>query len=132
MIDRLKNLYVEISNAKEALSYEMDKLLKTDRAKELQEEKEKVANLQRGLILAEVKCSELSKILETEKLCHEREIADLRDKLEKEKLETSKAAKEAANECAKCMDYVAELTKVRIDFFFTYFTSTNLFSPKLF
>ncbi|KAI8129224.1 hypothetical protein FF38_04740 [Lucilia cuprina] len=112
--DRLKNLYVEISNAKEALSYEMEKLLKTDRAKELQEEKEKVANLQRGLKLAEVKCSELSKILETEKLCHEREMADLREKLEKEKLETSKAAKEAANECAKCMDYVAELTKFEI------------------
>ncbi|KAM7363354.1 chromosome segregation ATPase asterless [Cochliomyia hominivorax] len=112
--DRLKNLYVEISNAKEALAYEMDKLLKTDKAKELQEEKEKVANLQRALKLAEVKCSELSKILEKEKLCHEREIEDLRDKLEKEKMETTKAAKEAANECAKCIDYVAELTKFEI------------------
>ncbi|XP_073826496.1 chromosome segregation ATPase asterless [Musca autumnalis] len=112
--DRLKNLYVEISNAKEAISYEMDKLLKSDQAKELQMAKEKIAHLQRSLQLAEVKTSELSKMLETEKLCHEREVAALRDKLEKEKLETTKATKDAANECAKCMDYVAELTKFEI------------------
>lgn len=110
--DRLKNLYVEISNAKEALSYEMDKLLKSDNAKELQNEKEKVANLQRALKLTELKYSELSKILETEKLCHEKELSDLREKLEKEKSGSSKDAKEAANECAKCMDYVSQLTKV--------------------
>lgn len=110
--DRLKNLYVDISNAKEALSFEMDKLLKSDQTKELMVAKEKIAHLQRSLQLTEVKASELSKMLETEKLCHEREIVDLREKLEKEKLETTKATKEAANECAKCMDYVAELTKV--------------------
>ncbi|XP_061392800.1 repetitive organellar protein [Musca vetustissima] len=112
--DRLKNLYVEISNAKEAMSYEMDKLLKSDQAKELQMAKEKIAHLQRSLQLAEVKTSELSKMLETEKLCHEREVGTLREKLEKEKVEASKASKEAANECAKCMDYVAELTKFEI------------------
>lgn len=110
--DRLKNLYVDISNAKEALSFEMDKLLKSDQTKELMVAKEKIAHLQRSLQLTEVKASELSKMLETEKLCHEREIVDMREKLEKEKLETTKATKEAANECAKCMDYVAELTKV--------------------
>ena len=110
--DRLKNLYVEISNAKEALSYEMDKLLKSDKAKELQDEKEKVANLQRALKLTEVKYSELSKILETEKLCHEKELSEVKERLEKEKMGSSKAAKEAANECAKCMDYVSQLTKV--------------------
>ncbi|XP_075145475.1 chromosome segregation ATPase asterless [Haematobia irritans] len=112
--DRLKNLYVEISNAKEALAYEMDKLLKSDQVKELQMAKEKIAHLQRSLQLNEVKTSELSKMLETEKLCHERELVALREKLEKEKLETTKATKEAANECAKCMDYVAELTKFEI------------------
>lgn len=121
--DRLKNLYVEISNAKEALSFDMEKLLKSDQAKELQAAKEKIANLQRSLQLAEVKCSELSKILETEKLCHERELSTLREKLEKEKLETSKANKEAANECAKCMDYVAELTKVRTQSFLCIFNA---------
>lgn len=120
--DRLKNLYVEISNAKEALSYEFEKLRNSDAEKDLQDEKEKVANLQRALKLAEVKCSELSKILETDKLRHEREQADLRDKLEKVKAETSKANKDTANECVKCLDYVAELTKVN--------TSLFLFSPQ--
>uniref|UniRef100_A0A1I8Q568 Uncharacterized protein n=1 Tax=Stomoxys calcitrans TaxID=35570 RepID=A0A1I8Q568_STOCA len=113
--DRLKNLYVEISNSKEAMSYEMDKLLKSDQAKELQMAKEKIAHLQRSLQLSEVKTSELAKMLETEKLCHDRELAMLREKFEKEKLESStKAAKEAANECTKCLEYVAELTKFEI------------------
>ncbi|KAL9890920.1 chromosome segregation ATPase asterless isoform 1-T1 [Glossina fuscipes fuscipes] len=109
--DRLKNLYVEISNAKGALNFELQKFLKSDQTKELQEEKEKVANLQRSLQLMEVKTSELAKILETEKLCHERELSTLRDKMEKAH---SESKKEELNGCAKCMDYVAEITKFEI------------------
>uniref|UniRef100_A0A1A9WJK2 Uncharacterized protein n=1 Tax=Glossina brevipalpis TaxID=37001 RepID=A0A1A9WJK2_9MUSC len=112
--DRLKNLYVEISNDKEALNYELQKALKTDQAKELQEAKEKVANLQRSLHLMEVKTSELAKILETEKLCHERELSTLRNKMEKIHAERIKSQKEDFNECAKCVDYKAELTKFEI------------------
>uniref|UniRef100_A0A1B0AAE8 Uncharacterized protein n=1 Tax=Glossina pallidipes TaxID=7398 RepID=A0A1B0AAE8_GLOPL len=112
--DRLKNLYVEISNAKGALNFELQKLLKSDQTKELQEEKEKVANLQRSLHLMEVKTSELAKILETEKLCHERELTTLRDKMEKVHSEIKKSQNEEFNDCAKCMDYVAEITKFEI------------------
>lgn len=111
--DRLKNLYIEISNAKEALCYEIESLRKSDSNKELQEQKEKVASLQRALQLAEVKSTELTKILETEKLCHEKDIKELRERLEKEKAEhNAKAVKEAENNCSKCLDYVAEITKV--------------------
>ncbi|CAD6996133.1 unnamed protein product [Ceratitis capitata] len=89
--DRLKNLYIEISNAKEALGYEIEKLRNTDSFKELQEQREKVANLQRALQLAEVKSSELTKILEAEKMCHERDVQALKERWEKEKSNTAKS-----------------------------------------
>ncbi|XP_053969396.1 golgin subfamily A member 6-like protein 24 isoform X1 [Anastrepha ludens] len=113
--DRLKNLYIEISNAKEALRYEVDKLRHTDNMKELQEQREKVANLQRALQLAEVKSSELAKILETEKVCHERDVKELKERFEKEKAANFQAAKaDNSNNCSKCIDYMSEITKFEI------------------
>ncbi|XP_067635611.1 uncharacterized protein asl [Eurosta solidaginis] len=113
--DRLKNLYIEISNAKEALSYEVEKLRNTDTIKELQEQREKIANLQRALQLAEVKSSELAKILDAEKTCHERDVEELKERWEKEKTANFKAAKvESSNNCSKCIDYMTEITKFEI------------------
>ncbi|XP_050330042.1 uncharacterized protein LOC126759347 [Bactrocera neohumeralis] len=113
--DRLKNLYIEISNAKEAMGYELEKLRNTDNIKELQEQREKSANLQRALQLAEVKSSELTKILETEKICHERDMKSLKDRWEKEKTANHKAIKEdSSNNCSKCIDYMSEITKFEI------------------
>ncbi|XP_017484007.1 PREDICTED: myosin-11 [Rhagoletis zephyria] len=113
--DRLKNLYIEISNAKEALGYEVEKLRNADNMKELQNQREKVANLQRALQLAEVKSSELTKILETEKICHERDVKELKERFEKEKTANCKAGKaDNSNNCSKCIDYMSEITKFEI------------------
>uniref|UniRef100_A0A0A1XP57 Golgin subfamily B member 1 n=1 Tax=Zeugodacus cucurbitae TaxID=28588 RepID=A0A0A1XP57_ZEUCU len=113
--DRLKNLYIEISNAKEAMGYEIEKLRHTDSIKELQEQREKIANLQRALQLAEVKSSELTKILETEKMCHERDVKTLKDRWEQEKTTNNKATKaDSSNNCSKCIDYMSEITKFEI------------------
>lgn len=113
--DRLKNLYIEISNIKEAMGYEIEKLRNTDSIKELQEQREKIANMQRALQLAEVKSSELAKILETEKMCHERDVKELKDRWEKEKTANYKAKKsDNSNNCSKCIDYISEITKVSV------------------
>lgn len=65
--DRYKNLYVEMCNSKDAISLELKEHKAADYNRELHEQKEKVANLERALQLAELKCSEFSKLLEREK-----------------------------------------------------------------
>ncbi|XP_030374528.1 paramyosin [Scaptodrosophila lebanonensis] len=114
-VERLKKLYADIANEKEAMSYQLLKLRDSDSIKELQEQREQVASLQRTLQLAELKSEELAKILETEKLCHERELQALRQKTEQERQAELKAAREKNEQnCSKCMDHLAEITKAEI------------------
>lgn len=110
--DRLKNLYVDIVNAKETLSFELEKLKNTDSNKKLKEEQEKVESLQRLLKLAELKFEEITRILEQEKINHETEFAALKERLEKERTDNTKDDKNAINSCKKCLEYLAEKTKV--------------------
>ncbi|XP_068152097.1 myosin-10 [Drosophila tropicalis] len=114
-VERLKKLYAEISNDKESLNYQLRKLQESDNLKELQDLRQQLASLQRGMQLAEVKSEELSKILDTERLCHERELQTLREKLDREKREEAKAAaKESSDKCSRCIEHLAEITKVEI------------------
>lgn len=110
--DRFKNLYVEISNEKEAIAIELNNFRKTEFCKELQEQKAECASLNKALQLAEIKCSELTKILETQRISYEKDISQLREKLEREKADSS--SKNNSNTCAKCIEYVAECTKLEI------------------
>ncbi|KAH8407766.1 hypothetical protein KR222_001995 [Zaprionus bogoriensis] len=114
-VERLKVLYTEIANEKETLSYQLRKLTDSDSAKELQEQRQQLAQLQRNLELAELKSQELSKILDTEKLRHERELQSLREKWERQtQEEVARASKESASNCSRCSDQLAEVTKLEI------------------
>lgn len=114
-VERLKMLYTEIANEKETLSYQLRKLNDSDNVKELHEQRQQIAQLQRNIELAEIKSQELTKILDTEKLRHEREIQTLREKWERQKQEElANANKEATSNCSKCVDQLAEITKVRL------------------
>ncbi|KAM8704515.1 hypothetical protein ACLKA7_009029 [Drosophila subpalustris] len=115
-VERLKKLYSDISNDKETLNYKLHKLTETDTVKELQEQRQQLAQLQRNLQLAELKSQELAKILATEKLQHEREVETMRIKWERQKNEelSNAKAKEGSNNCSKCSDQLAEITKMEI------------------
>ncbi|XP_017873427.1 PREDICTED: trichohyalin isoform X1 [Drosophila arizonae] len=114
-VERLKTLYTAIANEKETLNYQLRKLSETDSIKELQEQRQQIAQLQRNVELAEIKAQELNKILETAKLRHERDLEMLREKWEREKQEElDKATKDSSSHCTKCNDQLAEITKIEI------------------
>lgn len=117
-VERLKMLYTEIADEKETLSYQLRKLNDSDNFKELLELRQQTAQLQRNIELAEIKSQELTKILDTEKLRHERELQTLREKMERQKQEElAKATKEGSSNCSKCVDQLAEITKVSLAMF---------------
>ncbi|XP_017082277.2 golgin subfamily A member 4 [Drosophila eugracilis] len=114
-VERVKKLYSDIATDKESLDYELRKLRDSDTLKELQEHRQRLATVQRNLQLAELKSQELQKLLESEKLDHERDLQTLRQKSERDKREGgTTAAKENANNCSKCMENLAEITKSEI------------------
>ncbi|XP_030078831.1 putative leucine-rich repeat-containing protein DDB_G0290503 isoform X2 [Drosophila hydei] len=114
-VKRLKSVYTDIANEKETLNFQLRKLSETDSIKELQEHRQQIAQLQRNMELAELKAQELSKILDTAKLQHERDLETLREKWEREKYEeVIKAAKKSSSNCTKCSDQLADITKIEI------------------
>ncbi|XP_055906527.1 repetitive organellar protein isoform X2 [Eupeodes corollae] len=113
--DRLKNLYVEISHEKESIAIELKHFRNFEFCNELKEQKAECASLNKALQLAELKCSELTKILETQKISYEKDLSQLREKLEKEKADSYNLnTKHISKNCAKCIEYVAECTKLEI------------------
>ncbi|XP_016974684.2 interaptin [Drosophila rhopaloa] len=114
-VERLKKLYADIATDKESLDYELRKLRESDTLIELQEQRQLLATAQRNLQLAELKSQEFSKLLESEKLGHERDLQTLRQKSEREKRdEANAAAKETSDNCTKCIENLAEITKLEI------------------
>lgn len=112
-VERLKKLYTDIATDKESLDYELRKLKESDTLRELQEQRHKLATAQRNLQLAELKSQELSKLLETEKLGHEQDLQALRQKSERDKRAGEESAtKESSGNCSKCLENLAEITKV--------------------
>uniref|UniRef100_A0A182S845 Uncharacterized protein n=1 Tax=Anopheles maculatus TaxID=74869 RepID=A0A182S845_9DIPT len=69
--ERLKRLYIEVSGAKDELGRELSTLRSQDSAKQIAVLQEQVASLERALQLAELKASELGKLLDKEKTDHE-------------------------------------------------------------
>ncbi|XP_034664347.1 CAP-Gly domain-containing linker protein 1 isoform X1 [Drosophila subobscura] len=115
-VERLKKLYADIANDKETLSYELRKLRELDTVKELHEQRQQLANLQRTVQIAELKSEELASILEAEKHSHQRELQAMRDKCEHDKCEevAAAAAKENSANCSKCVEKWSEITKAEI------------------
>ncbi|KAL5274213.1 CEP152 family protein [Megaselia abdita] len=113
--DRYKNLYVDMCNSKDAISLELKEYKTVDYHKELHEQREKIANLERALQLAELKCSEFSKLLEREKETCKTELEKMRDTLSKEKLELLNEHKKSPAKCNKCIENISEKTKIEIE-----------------
>ncbi|EDV47914.1 putative leucine-rich repeat-containing protein DDB_G0290503 [Drosophila erecta] len=114
-VERLKKLYSDIATDKEALDYELRKLRESDTLKELQDQLQNLATVQRNLQLTEMKSEELKKLLEAEKLSHERDLQALRQMNEREKRKGDNAvAKESSENCSKCIESIAEITKSEI------------------
>lgn len=101
-VERLKKLYADIATDKESLEYDLKKLRQSDTLMELQEQTQQLAAAQRNLKLVEIKSEELSKILEAEKLNHERELQALRQKHERQKREEA-ASKEGSETVASAL-----------------------------
>ncbi|XP_055540888.1 paramyosin [Wyeomyia smithii] len=109
--ERLKNRYIDLSSCKEALSKELATLKSQDIATELLMQKEQVASLERALQIAELKSSELSKMLEREKADHEKLIKEFN---EKEHGSTEVPAQKQTNNCVRCVDNLMEMSKMEI------------------
>ena len=80
--DRIKNMYIEISSKKDDLSRELNELKRQDTVRDLVDEKDKVSSLERALRLADIKVTELSKLLDKEKNEHEAIVGRLKEKYE--------------------------------------------------
>ncbi|KXJ68546.1 hypothetical protein RP20_CCG002785 [Aedes albopictus] len=111
--ERLKNLYIEMSGCKDTLNRELTTLRSQDSAKEISVLREKVASLERALQLAELKSSELAKLLEREKIEHEKLLRDLQEK-QHDSSRDSKELKQSTNNCVRCIDNLTELSKMEI------------------
>ncbi|XP_055302141.1 cingulin [Sitodiplosis mosellana] len=113
---RLKELYIRITDEKEEALRKLRQTETVDLKKELLEQRNMVASLERSLQLAEMKYTEMSKILEREKTDHEIQIENLRAKYEAEITNIeSKEQKDISNSCLKCVDLTAKLAKYEIE-----------------
>lgn len=79
---RLKELYMRVNDDKEEVVRKLRQLEAHDLNKELLEQRNIVANLERSLQLVEMKYNETAKILEREKIDHETQMQNLRAKYE--------------------------------------------------
>lgn len=82
---RLKEMYIRINDEKEDALRKLREHEAQDLSKELLEQRNMVASLERSLQLAEMKCNEFTKILEREKLEHETQVQKIRTKYEEGK-----------------------------------------------
>ncbi|XP_031635951.1 putative leucine-rich repeat-containing protein DDB_G0290503 [Contarinia nasturtii] len=112
---RIKELYVRISDEKEDTSRRLRQIEAIDINKELLEQRNMVASLERSLQLAEMKCTEVSKILEREKIDHEIQIQNMRAKYEQEIFGIEKEQKDISNSCRKCVDLGTKIAKYEME-----------------
>lgn len=83
---RLKDLYMRVNDEKDEAIRKIRQMEALDLNKQLLEQRNTVASLERSLQLAEMKYAEVSKILEREKTEHENQIQNLRAKYEQGKV----------------------------------------------
>ncbi|XP_053695393.1 myosin heavy chain, striated muscle [Sabethes cyaneus] len=111
--ERLKNRYIDLSNSKDAVSRELAALKSQDIANELLIQKEQVSSLERALRLAELKSSELSKMLEREKADHEQLLKEFHERHQSSS--EASVQKQGNNSCAKCVANLVEMSKTEIE-----------------
>lgn len=83
---RLKDLYMRVNDEKDEAIRKIRQMEALDLNKQLLEQRNTVASLERSLQLAEMKYAEVSKILEREKTEYENQIQNLRAKYEQGKV----------------------------------------------
>ncbi|XP_052867138.1 centrosomal protein of 152 kDa [Anopheles cruzii] len=120
--DRLKRLYVEMSAAKDEVVRELATLRSQDSAKQIAALQEKVVSLERAFQLAELKSSELEKLLDKEKTSHETLLQQLTgsggggDGVGNSRKNTpTRQEKNFTNSCTKCFDGLSQITKLEIE-----------------
>ncbi|XP_049281491.1 myosin-11 [Anopheles funestus] len=112
--DRLKRLYIEVSGAKEELGRELATLRSQDSAKQIAVLQEQVVSLERALQLAELKASELAKLLDKEKTDHEQLMRQMSSS--NMRMSDGKANNAAGSTtCPKCIDGLTQLSKLEIE-----------------
>lgn len=139
---RLKEMYIQINDEREEIMRKLRHIETLDVNKELLEQRNMVASLERSLQLAEMKYTEISKILEREKIDHGLQMQSLRGKYEQgmncraawgyhhvlmdefsflshSEISNigSKEQKDLSNSCRKCIDLASEIAKVSFNRF---------------
>uniref|UniRef100_A0A182VS31 Uncharacterized protein n=1 Tax=Anopheles minimus TaxID=112268 RepID=A0A182VS31_9DIPT len=112
--DRLKRLYIEVSGAKEELGRELATLRSQDSAKQIAVLQEQVVSLERALQLAELKASELGKLLDKEKTDHEQLFKQMSSVADNQKGD-GKNTSTGSNSCTKCIDGLTQISKLEIE-----------------
>ncbi|XP_058055742.1 centrosomal protein of 152 kDa [Anopheles bellator] len=117
--DRLKRLYVDMSATKDEVVRELTTLRSQDSAKQIAALQEKVVSLERVLQLAELKSSELEKLLDKEKTSHEtllQQLSGSGDGVSNSRKNTpTRQEKNLTNSCTKCLDGLSQITKLEIE-----------------
>uniref|UniRef100_A0A182NSK9 Uncharacterized protein n=1 Tax=Anopheles dirus TaxID=7168 RepID=A0A182NSK9_9DIPT len=117
--DRLKRLYIEVSGTKEELAHELSTLRAQDSAKQIVALQEQVVSLERALQLAELKASELAKLLDKEKTNHEEVLRQLSgsgvDGASPRHGGTTPGREANAGSCKKCLDGLTQISKLEIE-----------------
>uniref|UniRef100_A0A182K3J4 Uncharacterized protein n=1 Tax=Anopheles christyi TaxID=43041 RepID=A0A182K3J4_9DIPT len=110
--DRLKRMYIEVSGAKEELGRELCTLKAQDSAKQIAALQEQVVSLERALQLAELKASELGKMLDKEKTSHEELLKQITCSTDGS---IQKGTVVSSNSCTKCIDGLTQISKLEIE-----------------
>uniref|UniRef100_A0A182QP44 Uncharacterized protein n=1 Tax=Anopheles farauti TaxID=69004 RepID=A0A182QP44_9DIPT len=117
--DRLKRLYIEISGTKDDLTRELSTLRSQDSAKQIAALQEQVVSLERALQLAELKASELTKLLDKEKTNHEEALKQLcgngKDGASPRHGGTTPGKDVNTGSCKKCLDGLTQISKLEIE-----------------
>ncbi|XP_050082095.1 trichohyalin [Anopheles aquasalis] len=117
--DRLKRLYVEVSGARDEINQELATLRSQDSAKEIAALQEQIVSLERTLKLTELKSNELAKLLDKEKTSHEallKQLTTAGGGGDGQRYHTpTRESKNVANTCTKCIDGLAQITKLEIE-----------------
>ncbi|XP_035894483.1 centrosomal protein of 152 kDa [Anopheles stephensi] len=115
--ERLKRLYIEVSGAKEELGRELSTLRSQDSAKQIAVLQEQVVSLERALQLAELKASELGKLLDKEKTNHEELLKQVTaGGSTGSSTNDGKAPPSSGSaSCTKCIDALTQISKLEIE-----------------
>ncbi|XP_059621661.1 putative leucine-rich repeat-containing protein DDB_G0290503 [Phlebotomus argentipes] len=117
-IEKLKNEYCSLSSAKNDLVRELNALKSQDFVKNLECLQDEFDDVKKSLQESEDVIKEKDKVIERQKWEHEKEMAKLKEKFEKEKLECvtkRRSLKNDSRDCSNCLNQMADITRQEIE-----------------